>query len=160
MFSMPDDDPDREARLEAMYNKMKADKTTYNAALTRLFHENFNSSSPPKNWKTLVRYPRIAGERRQHGKDYSNSAFWDYGHELQKFEDTIRWVSYGLNSMDEWSMYVHHSIQLFPDGRLIGETITDPNGRIDVQEATAIAQRWQSDMKGKEEGWWDTVVCE
>ena len=62
--------------------------------------------------------------------------------------------------MDEWSMYVHHSIQLFPDGRLIGETITDPNGRIDIQEATAIAQRWQSKMKGNEEGWWDTVVCE
>jgi len=54
-------------------------------------------------------------------------------------------------------LYAHHSIVVFPDGKLIGKTSTNPYGTLDVRDAMVLVEQWEQLLKGEEKKYWDEV---
>ena len=148
---------EREARMHQMFNKIKKERTVKDTRLARIFYKNLDATSPPAKWTTLIRYPRIGGKRKEPGKDYSNVSLWEPGHELHNHGKCVTWACLGLNTEDECSLYAHHSIVVFPDGKLIGKTSTNPYGTLDVRDAMVLVEQWEQLLKGEEKTYWDEV---
>lgn len=148
-------DHDEESELKAMYKELRAHQTTKDTRLATLFYRNLRATRPPEKWTCLIRYPRIGGKRVEPGKDYSGVCSWEPGHELHTDGKEVVWACLGVDVKDDFTFYTHHSIVVYPNGKLIGVTSSNPRGKIDVRDAMAVAEQWEQSLKGKEEGYWD-----
>jgi hypothetical protein len=67
------------------------------------------------------------------------------------------WACLGLDTADNCELYLHHSIRIYPDGRLIGQTISHPFAKIDVPDVKQIVEKWEKSLKVNEKGYWDDI---
>lgn len=158
----PDFDTEEEtdAYLEKLYNKLAKERTMHDPTIVKKFYECLERANTPKNWKSLVRYPYIEGKPAQFHNQKKLTHPWQPGHELKRDEDgSIMWHCVFADPCPFFGheLYCRHSIQLWPDGKLIGESYRSDTGKISVRDATRILEKWSASFDQKEEQYWDLV---
>ena len=151
---------ERDAYLDKLYQKMAAKRTTHDSKVVAKLNECLERAKTPIKWKSLVRYPYIEGKPAHfhNGKTLPDS--WEPGHELERNEDgSIIWhcIFAAPCPIFGHELYGHHSVELFPDGKLVGETYFSGTGKLDMQDLVQILEKWLASICPAEEEYWDTV---
>jgi hypothetical protein len=155
-----DTEEESEAYLEKLHNEMVAQRTTHDPTIVAKFYECLERAGTPKEWKSLVRYPYIEGKPAHLHKGKTLPRSWEPGHELKRAKDgSIGWycVFVAPCSFFGHELYVHHSIHLWPDGKLVGESFASGTEKIDIRDVKRILEEWSASMDQKEEQYWDNV---
>ena len=155
-----DTEEEMDSQLEKLYNKLAAERTTHDPTIVAKFHECLERANTPKDWKSLIRYPYIEGKPTRFHKEKTFPDSWEPGHELKRNKNgSIMWhcLYVAPCSFFGYELYCHHSVELWPDGKLIGETYYSGTGKIDIQDVNRILEKWSASMDQKEEQYWDDV---
>ena len=144
-------DPEEEAELKALRDKIIKEQTVLDRKVADKFYRIFEKAGTPTTWKTVVRYPRINGknyiERDRENPPQVN--LWKPGHEIKKRKDYFFWACMYVETYPQSDMYVHHSLEVHRDGRLIGCTHSTLGERIDVKELNKVLDIWSTELKDK-----------
>jgi len=152
-------DPKREAQLKALHARIMREQTVHNPNIADRFYQILDKVGSPAIWKTLVRYPRIDG-RNYMDRDRQNPprvTAWTPGHEIEKHDDHLQWACLYVETDPEPNMYLHHTVQVYRDGRLIGTSYGTANSRIDEQELNRVLDLWSKELKNNTGAYWDKV---
>jgi hypothetical protein len=151
---------ERDAYLEKLYNKMAAKRTTRDPAISKKFHECLERSGAPKEWESLIRFPYIKGKPSHFYKRKDLPNAWEPGHEIKRSEDgCIVWHCLFVGPCDFFGheLNIRHTVQVWPDGKLIGESYHSGTGKIDARDVKQILEKWFAAMDKKEEQYWDKI---
>jgi hypothetical protein len=123
--------------------------------IARKLNKFLESACTPQNWKSLVRHPYVDGKPISFHEGKC-PYMWELGHELKSNEDgSIMWYCFSIASFDffDYELYVHHSIQLYPDAKLIGKMFGDGygNGQINMRDLNDVFKNWSDLLAKKEE---------
>lgn len=157
---MPRMSKERDRHLKKLYNQLAAKRTTHDSTIVAKFHECLERANTPKNWKSLIRYPYIEGKPARFHKKDNLPYSWEPGHELKRKKNgSIMWHCLFVGPCDFFGheLYCHHSVELCPDGKLIGETYCSGTEKLDIQDVNRILETWSASMEQKEEQYWDDV---
>jgi hypothetical protein len=162
MLSTPDFDTEEETdeHLEKLYKQLAAERTMHDPTIVAKFHECLERANTPKDWESLVRYPYIEGKPAHLHKGKNLPSSWEPGHELKRDEDGgIMWHCVFVEPCDYFGheLYCHHSVELWPDGKLVGESYRSGTGKIDIQDVNRILEKWSASMDQKKGQYWDNV---
>jgi len=152
-------DPEREAELKALHDQIVRRQTVHDRNVANRFYQILDKVGTPTIWKTLVRYPRIDGKNYM-DRDLENPpqvALWTPGHEIQKRVDHLLWACMYVETYPKPEMYLHHSVEVYRDGRLIGTSHGTFDSRIDVQELNSVLDLWSEELRGNANAYWDKV---
>lgn len=151
---------EKDAYLEKYYDDMVAKRTTHDPKVVAKFYECLERAKTPKKWESLIRYPYIKGKPSHLHKEKTLPDSWESGHELVHHEDgTVMWHSLFVAPCPFFGheLYCHHSVQLFPDGKLIGETYSSGTEKLDLQDVHQILDKWLGSICLSEEQYWDQI---
>ena len=152
-------DPEKEAELKALHDQIMREQTVYDQNVANRFYQILDKVGTPAVWKTLVRYPRIDGKNyMEHDRvNPPQVTMWTAGHEIKKRQDYLLWACMYVETYPAPDMYLHHTVQVYRDGRLIGTSHGAFGSRIDVQELDRVLDCWSKELKDNPNVYWDKV---
>ena len=152
--------PEREAKLKALHDEMIKEQTVRDREIATRFYEILEKTNTPSKWKTVIRYPRLDGENYME-RDRENPPevnLWKPGHEIKKCGDHFFWACYYIETYPELHMYLHHSIEVHRDGRLIGTMQGGIRGwMISLEQTNEVLDVWSKELKDYGNEYWDKV---
>jgi hypothetical protein len=153
-------DPKEEAELKALHDAMIKEQTVHDRKTASRFYQLLEKTNTRSKWKTVIRYPRIDGKNYME-RDVKNPPkvnLWRPGHEIKKVKDHFFWACLYIRTYPDLAMYVHHSMAVHRDGRLIGTMQGGMEGfMIDVQEINKALDVWSDELKDSGKKYWDEV---
>ena len=69
-------------------------------------------------------------------------------------DDHFLWACLAVD--DYGWLYAYHSISVYADGRLIGQSPTG-NGKIDLKDVKRILDAWSKEVDSREGKYWDMI---
>ena len=148
--------------LDELHKKILEEQTMRDPTIRPKFLECLERANAPKDWESLLRYPYIKGKpaHKQQDRKMPLPNQWTPGHELKRNkEGGILWycTSVAPDGGGGRDLYLRHSVQIWPDGRLIGSSYTG-GGKIDIPDVKRILDSWHKSLDQKEEQYWDQVT--
>jgi hypothetical protein len=147
---------EHEAYLDAMEKEMIKHSTVHDPTVPKLVSEILEKTNAPEDWTALIRFPLANGQNYMKRNRDVRVSFWVMGHELQKRDDHILWACLYVapEAFPEPEMFPHHYIQVYPDGRLIGDV---EGQKIRLPELHSILKQWSQDVEKNGESYWDEI---
>jgi hypothetical protein len=153
-------DPKEKAELKALEDAMLEEQTVRDRKTADRFYKIIEKTNTPSKWETVVRYPRLDGKNyMEHDrKNPPKVNLWKPGHELKKHKDEFFWACFYIRADPRPEMYMHHSMRVHRDGRLVGTMVGGLGGwMIDVQEINRSLDAWSEELKTDGNKYWDEV---
>jgi hypothetical protein len=152
---VPKNADEKEAFYESLHEKYVNDRTISDPQVSERLSEILQKAGSPETWTSLVRRPRINGQSStEFRKTPTEMRSWVMGHELRMRKDHFLWGCLAIGE-DTW-MYAYHSISVYKDGRLIGES-PGGGGKIDLQDVHRILTAWSKELEVEGGKYWDMI---
>jgi len=153
-------DPEREAKLKVLHDAIIKEQTVHDRKTATRFYEMLEKTTTPSKWRTVIRYPQLDGENYME-RDRDNPPevfFWKPGHEIKNYGDHFIWACYYIETYPRLEIYLHHSIEVHRDGRLIGTMQGGMAGyMISLRETNEVLDVWSKELKDYGNEYWDEV---
>jgi hypothetical protein len=142
---VPTDPDEREAFHEALHGKYISSITIRAPEVRSRLLEILKKSDAPKKWTSLIRSAYINGAPTSEFKGKPEDIeSWVMGYELRMRDDHFLWACLAVD--DEGWLYAYHSISVYADGRLVGQSPTGDGSNIDLKDVNRILDAWSNDV--------------